>query len=718
MMKKRRIPVIFAALTAAAIFFAGCPTGGGGGGGTDVPDVPAPGGKTRILFKNTGPYAVDVYSDYGRGNKVAAVPAGGELELEWAASRDGYTFYLTYRIPLGDAITISYNPPAFGPFRIDEKETTPITIESPASSPKSLTDEVYLLLYNESDSETFRLVGLGGDVLKPEKIFNASGETGANASLVNQGERAWYIVSAGPAADYSVSAGGVQKPVPSGVTEFKEGRQYTFRYANGGLVLQSERILSLESLLPQHTVTFDADGGSPETQTKMVPSGGSAGTANMPPEPTRSGYNFSGWYTQQNGGGSEFTADTTVTGNITVYAKWTVQYTVTFNAAGGSPETQTKMVPSGGSVGAANMPLEPTRSGYSFSGWYTQQNGGGSEFTATTVVSGNRTVYAKWTIVQYTVTFDPDGGSPAPQTRTVNGGGSVGASNMPSNPTRSGHNFGGWYTQQNGGGTLFTADTTVTGDITVYAKWTIIQYTVTFNADGGSSAPQTRAVNSGGAVGVSNMPSNPTRRGYKFGGWYTQQNGGGVQFTADTTVTGNITVYAKWTIVQYTVTFDPDGGVPAPQTRTVNSGGSVGASNMPSNPTRSGYGFAGWYTQQNGGGTLFTASTVVSGNITVYARWTDPGSSAIQISLRPAPDDPPLANTSLLVHESAQFSAGSGYGSYVWYWNGEVISGAGSSTYTLAANSKAPGVYELSVVVTTGTGEILSARCRVAIRVN
>jgi uncharacterized repeat protein (TIGR02543 family) len=44
------------------------------------------------------------------------------------------------------------------------------------------------------------------------------------------------------------------------------------------------------------------------------------------------------------------------------------------------------------------------------------------------------------------------------------------------------------------------------------------------------------------------MLSEPSKSGYTFGGWYTQQNGGGSQFTADTTVTSNITVYAKWTV--------------------------------------------------------------------------------------------------------------------------------------------------------------------------
>jgi uncharacterized repeat protein (TIGR02543 family) len=121
----------------------------------------------------------------------------------------------------------------------------------------------------------------------------------------------------------------------------------------------------------------------------------------MPDEPTRSGYTFNGWYTTSAAtGGSEFTYSTTVTANITVYARWTAsqvsQYTVTFNANGGNPTTaQTRMVVSGGTVGYGNMPTEPTRSGYTFNGWYTSMTSG-SEFTYSTIVTSNITVYARW----------------------------------------------------------------------------------------------------------------------------------------------------------------------------------------------------------------------------------------------------------------------------------------------------------------------------------
>jgi uncharacterized repeat protein (TIGR02543 family) len=221
--------------------------------------------------------------------------------------------------------------------------------------------------------------------------------------------------------------------------------------------------------------------------------------------------------------------------------------------------------------------------------------------------------------IVFTITFDVDNGDVEAQALQANPGASFGA-NMPANPTRTNYAFGGWYTAKNGGGSAFTADTAVIRNLTVYAKW-INVYTVTFDADGGSPAIQTRTVIDGGTLGT-NTPSAPTRAGYTFEGWYTAKNGGGSVLTADTMITSGLTVYAKWTVTQYTVTFDADGGSPATQTRTVIHGASLGV-NIPAAPTRAGYTFEGWYTAINGGGGAFTADTIITSNLTVYAKWIE-----------------------------------------------------------------------------------------------
>ncbi|GHU70841.1 hypothetical protein FACS189450_05930 [Spirochaetia bacterium] len=376
-----------------------------------------------------------------------------------------------------------------------------------------------------------------------------------------------------------------------------------------------------------YTVTFDKNGGdtdaSPTSATTTY-----GGTVSLPTPPTRTGYAFGGWNTAANGSGTAFDATTAVTGNITVYAKWTINtYTVTFdknNTDSGSTEANPNTmgpVIHGGTVG---LPARPARTGYTFGGWNTAADGSGTVFDATTTVRANITVYAQWTINSYTVTFNKNGGTTeaSPASATTTHGGTV---TLPTtDPTRTGYTFFGWNTAANGSGTAFTATTAVSANITVYAKWTAITYTVTFDKNGGDTdaSPTTKPVTVP-ATTIDALPTTaPTRTGYTFGGWNTAADGSGTVFDATTTVTGNITVYAQWTINSYTVTFDKNGGDTgaSPASATTTYGGTV---SLPATaPTWTGYTFGGWNTAANGSGTVFDATTTVTGSITVYAQWT------------------------------------------------------------------------------------------------
>jgi uncharacterized repeat protein (TIGR02543 family) len=318
---------------------------------------------------------------------------------------------------------------------------------------------------------------------------------------------------------------------------------------------------------------------------------------------------------------------------------------------------------------------------------------------------------------EYTVTFDKNGGDTEanPTSKTVIYPATT-VGTLPAPPTRSGYTFDSWNTQSNGLGTSFTDSTTVSADITVYAQWTANSYTVTFKLnDGTETVYATKTVTTPATtIGAADFPADPSRSGYTFASWNTQPNGSGTPFTATTSVSGDITVYAQWTANSYTVTFklnDDTGNNHV--VKTVTSPATT-VTDFPADPTRSGYTFASWNTQPNGSGTSFTDSTTVSANITVYAQW-NPG-APVQITLQLDPVDPPLSDAEIFKDVQAVFSAGTGYASWKWYWDGEQIAGETESTYTLAADSQLPGIYELSVVVTTDEDVTLSARCRVTVK--
>ena len=152
-------------------------------------------------------------------------------------------------------------------------------------------------------------------------------------------------------------------------------------------------------------------------------------------------------------------------------------------------------------------PDDPTRTDYIFTGWYTD-----SAFTTpwdeTAPVYSDITVYAGWIPAKYTVTFNTDGGSPiAPQIVAYEG-----YATRPADPTKTGYIIKEWQLD----GSVYNFDVPVTENITLVAIWDKV-YTVTFDTDGGSEAPEVQLVREGE---YANMPPVPTKDDCEFNGWY------------------------------------------------------------------------------------------------------------------------------------------------------------------------------------------------------
>jgi uncharacterized repeat protein (TIGR02543 family) len=256
---------------------------------------------------------------------------------------------------------------------------------------------------------------------------------------------------------------------------------------------------------------------------------------------TRAGYTFAGWSTSQNGSVAYANgASISPTGAVTLYAKWTaISYTVTFNANGGAGSMPAMSFTKAGRALTANA---FTRTGYTFAGWSTTAGGTATiSNSATYSTPGNVTLYAKWTAINYTVTFNANGGAGtmANQTTTV-----AGAALRTNTFTRAGYRFDGWATAP-AGAVVYTNGATYRAaeSRTLYAKWTAV-FTVTFNANGGTGAMAAQVVPTTGAALRSNTF---TKQGKTFGGWSTTVNGT-LAYANSATVrpTRNITLYAIW----------------------------------------------------------------------------------------------------------------------------------------------------------------------------
>ena len=337
-------------------------------------------------------------------------------------------------------------------------------------------------------------------------------------------------------------------------------------------------------------VTLDLGGGklgNSSEDIQIIVKNGSTFTAPASDGLTRPDGNTDSYFMWLDGNGNSYEPGGSVPADVTeLTVQWTAPtYAVTLNTNGGTIADGKDVTGYTYGVGAT-LPTDVTRTGYTFKGWYDNENLTGSPVTAIGgAETGNKEYWAKWEINQYTITFDTNGGSEiAPITQDY--GTEI---TVPANPTRKGYTFKGWDKE--------IPETMPAENITVKAQWGINQYTITFDTNGGSEiAPITQDY--GTEITV---PANPTRKGYTFKGWDKE--------IPETMPAENITVKAQWGINQYTITFDTNGGSEiAPITQDYGTEITV-----PANPTRKGYTFKGWDKE--------IPETMPAENITVKAQW-------------------------------------------------------------------------------------------------
>ncbi len=251
-------------------------------------------------------------------------------------------------------------------------------------------------------------------------------------------------------------------------------------------------------ILHQTTISFNTAGGS-----AIVSITGEVGTpVQTPANPTREGYTFIGWDPALPAVFPE--------NDLTVTAQWSVNsHTLTFNANNGTPVAPITTIP--GAI--VQKPMDPTRNSFSFDGWFYDISFTQPVVWPLTMPANSFTIYAKWVFGQYTITFNPNGGT-AVSPITVNPGSWVFS---PSIPEKTGYSFNGWYYDNDTFLEPVEWPVQLTANsLTLYAKWTSQTATLTFNSLGGTNVDPIT-----GEVGTPvQAPVDPTREGYTFIGWY------------------------------------------------------------------------------------------------------------------------------------------------------------------------------------------------------
>ena len=326
------------------------------------------------------------------------------------------------------------------------------------------------------------------------------------------------------------------------------------------------------------------------------------------------GYRFDGWYTAPNGG-NKYDFNTPLTGNVTVYAKWTANgYTVKYDAGGGngtmSDQKFTFDVPQNLS------PNTFTRDGYTFTDWKRADTGdsytdGQQVSNLTSTSNGVVTLVAQWTPNQAAINYNanpPTGRTPGGQ-GTANWTGHTGDTPIigQNGWTIDGYTFAGWATSPDGSGARYApgARWTANGTLTLYAQWTPGQAGLTYDgngATGGKTDPQP-----GKTDEKINVRDNGfTRDGYMFVTWNTQADckGKAVDPGDEWTLQGSGTLYACWAGTAQTLAYHGNGatgGNTAVQSGKTGDELTTNANGF----TRDGYTFVRWDTAKDGSGTAY-----------------------------------------------------------------------------------------------------------------
>ncbi len=309
---------------------------------------------------------------------------------------------------------------------------------------------------------------------------------------------------------------------------------------------------------------------------------------------------------------------------------------VRFNPNGGTlknstPQSISKNVPT--QLNPASSVVEKT--GYTFTGWTDED---GSTYTDRQNITISKDIYltASWQPTTYKVTLNTNGGSCNTQFINVTYDSTYG-SDLPTSDdtslTKYGYNFTGWYTEQSGGSKVEASTPyRIADNSTLWARWGAKSFLINYNLNGGSgTTPNQRIVTFGQTYNSASalVQPNASKTGYSFKCWCldaagTQEIGSSTTVQNDDTHT----LYAKWSPRKYTVNFDANGGTCSTASTEVTYDDTYGngTATWPDGsgkPERTGYTFAGWYTQPTVGNEITSTTTVkIEATTTLYAHWT------------------------------------------------------------------------------------------------
>ena len=600
----------------------------------DVVTMDATDAVTYIAYYDPETYTITYDSDGGTAIPSISYPYGAEVDTTIETEKEGYDFGgWTYSPALGEGDTMPAShvtataiwTPSAATYVVEIYKQNIADDYYTEDNDATVTVNTYVgTTITRTDVATYEVAPTGFNyketVFVPsDGVVPTSGELVVKIYFDRNVHTVSYSVDGEPltTAQYKYGAA-VTDPTPAPTKTGYSFIDWTYATLDTGNTMPDADVTATANFdIESYTIHFDTDGGSTINDLTVA----YGGTINVA-APTKTGYTFDGWTTQDTA--FVLTANANLTGDdlpatmpdvgvngtsVTVTAQWKInQYTITFTYGDVNNGAEITHITQDYNT-AVTAPANPTFTGWTFQGW--------GAAIPENMPAENRTIPATWTRTEYSMTFDPNGGNWNGSTdNIVNNVAYEVPVTAPANPAMEGYTFDGWtYSPALGAGNAMPAS-----NVTATAGWTIETYNLVFDLAGGTTttSPLPATVEYNAAVTV----ADPTKDGYTFTGW----TGAGVAEGAlptsmpDVGADGETATYtATWRINQYTITLNYNyTGAPESGAITANYGATVSA---PANPTRAGYDFGGWYTEA-GCQNAYTFSTMPLNGTEVFAKWT------------------------------------------------------------------------------------------------
>ena len=455
--------------------------------------------------------------------------------------------------------------------------------------------------------------------------------------------------------------GEYELPIPN-----REGYQFIGWIINGNESLKSgEKLINhfgdINAVAhwssKEYIISFDSKGGECETLTLPINYDDSIDL----PVATKEGYTLLGWYDENdNLVNSE---KYNYAKNTTFHAVWQpTNYELNIDLDGGSISPE---YPSYYTIESQSITLNaPEREGYDFKGWSINESQNlVMAYTIKKGTIGNIKIKAIWKAKKYLVHFNSQNGN------DINDMNVVFDSNVELPiPIREHYNFDGWYLEENYQTIVNNGKWEVASEITLFAKWSLINYAITYSLNGGSfktTAPSTYTIETNGIV----IPE-PKKIGYLFDGWNINNSSEKVvNYTINNGTSGDLLLNANWQKRVYTISFDVNGGDELENTTKNVEYNSYVSYEI---PTRKGYNFIGWYDESNN--KYQNGYWKVDDDVTLTAKWE---AKVIKVSFYTERGKKPSDMSITYDSEYDLPMAGSTIsGTYIfrgWSYNGETI---------------------------------------------